>query len=142
MEMLAIYKGHTDALEGVSQSTGNAWRKVTAIFETIEHYPKTIAVTAMNAMCETVFQCQPGKLYRVRFDVESRSWTDPKTNQEKWFTDCKCWGIAAEVPAAAPGVQAQPQGTAYQQAAQVPPQAQPFTRGDFDPKPQQDDLPF
>lgn len=111
MEMLAIYKGHSDAVEGVSQSTGNAWRKVTAIFETIEHYPKTIAVVCMNALCETVFQCVPGKLYRVRFDIESRSWTDPKTNQEKWFTDCKCWGIAEEVPAAKPGVQAQPQGT-------------------------------
>lgn len=109
MEMLAIYKGHSDAVEGVSQSSGNAWRKVSAIFETIEHYPKTIAVTAMNAMCETVFMCIPGKLYRVRFDVESRSWTDPKTNQEKWFTDCKCWSIAEEVPAATPGVHAQPQ---------------------------------
>ena len=108
MEMLAIYKGHSEAVEGVSQSTGNAWRKVTAIFETIEHYPKTIAVVCMNAMCETALQCKPGKLYRVRFDIESRSWTDPKTNQEKWFTDCKCWGIAEEVP----GVQAQPQGTA------------------------------
>lgn len=111
MEMLAIFKGHTDADEGVSKN-GNAWRKVTAIFETIEHYPKTIAVVCMNAMCETALQCKQGKLYRVRFDVESRSWTDPKTNQEKWFTDCKCWGIADEVPAAKPGVQAQPQGTA------------------------------
>ena len=111
MEMLAILKGHTDADEGVSKN-GNAWRKVTAIFETIEHFPRTIAVVCMNAMCETALQCKPGKLYRVRFDIESRSWTDPKTNQEKWFTDCKCWDIAEEVPAAKPGVQAQPQGTA------------------------------
>lgn len=108
MEMLATFKGHTDATEGVSKQ-GNAWRKVTAIFETIEHFPKTIAVTGLNAMCETILQCIPGKLYRVRFDVESRSWTDPKTNEERWFTDCKAWGIALEVPAATPGVQAQPQ---------------------------------
>jgi hypothetical protein len=108
MEMLAIYKGHTDAEEGVSKSSGNAWRKVTAIFETVEHFPKTIAVTGLNAMCETILQCIPGKLYRVRFDVESRSWTGTD-GKEKWFTDCKAWGIALEVPAAAPGVQAQPQ---------------------------------
>ena len=50
MEMLAIYKGHTDAEEGVAKSSGNAWRKVTAIFETVEHFPKTIAVTGLNAM--------------------------------------------------------------------------------------------
>lgn len=140
MEMLAIYKGHSDAVEGVSQTTGNAWRKVTAIFETIEHYPKTIAVVCMNAMCETALQCKQGKLYRVRFDVESRSWTDPKTNQEKWFTDCKCWGIAEEVPAAKPGVQAQPQGTAYQQ--QVPPQARDFTPQNLNQENSNDDLPF
>ena len=107
MEMLAIYKGHTDAEEGVSKQ-GNAWRKVTAIFETVEHFPKTIAVTGLNAMCETILQCIPGKLYRVRFDVESRSWTG-NDGKEKWFTDCKAWGIALEVPAAVPGVQAQPQ---------------------------------
>ena len=108
MEMLAIYKGHTDAEEGVAKSSGNAWRKVTAIFETVEHFPKTIAVTGLNAMCETILQCVPGKLYRVRFDVESRSWTG-NDGKEKWFTDCKAWGIALEVPAATPGVQAQPQ---------------------------------
>ncbi len=107
MEMLAIFKGHTDAEEGVSKQ-GNAWRKVTAIFETVEHFPKTIAVTGLNAMCETILQCIPGKLYRVRFDVESRSWTG-NDGKEKWFTDCKAWGIALEVPASTPGVNAQPQ---------------------------------
>lgn len=107
MEMLAYFKGHTDAEEGVSKQ-GNSWRKVTAIFETIEHFPKTIAVTGLNAMCETILQCIPGKLYRVRFDVESRSWTG-NDGKEKWFTDCKAWGIALEVPAATPGVQSQPQ---------------------------------
>ena len=108
MEMLAIYKGHTDAEEGVAKSSGNAWRKVTAIFETVEHFPKTIAVTGLNAMCETILQCIPGKLYRVRFDVESRPWTG-SDGKEKWFTDCNAWGISLEVPAAAPGVHAQPQ---------------------------------
>lgn len=107
MEMLAYFKGHTDAEEGVSKQ-GNAWRKVTAIFETVEHFPKTIAVTGLNAMCETILQCIPGKLYRVRFDVESRSWTG-NDGKEKWFTDCKAWGIALEVPAATPGVQDLPQ---------------------------------
>ena len=111
MEMLAYFKGHTDAEEGVSKQ-GNAWRKVTAIFETVEHFPKTIAVTGLNAMCETILQCIPGKLYRVRFDVESRSWTG-NDGKEKWFTDCKAWGIALEVPAAVPGVQAQPQSVPF-----------------------------
>lgn len=108
MEMLAIYKGHSECEEGVAKSTGNAWRKVAAIFETVEKFPKTIAVTGLNAMCETILKCIPGRMYRVNFDVESRPWTDPKTGNERWFTDCKAWGIALEVPAAVPGVQPQP----------------------------------
>lgn len=109
MQMQAIYKGHTDATEGVAKSTGNPWRKVTGLFETVEHFPKTIAVTGMNAICEDILNCKPGKLYIVDFDIESRSWTDPKTNVEKWFTDAKAWKVTPAVQAAAPGVQVQPQ---------------------------------
>ena len=99
-----IFKGHTDATEGVSKS-GNAWRKVTGIFETVEHFPKTIAVTGLNAVCEDILNCKPGRLYIVDFDIESRSWTDPKTNVEKWFTDAKAWKVTPAVQAVAPGIQ-------------------------------------
>lgn len=144
MEITAIYKGHTDAEEGVSQSTGNTWRKVLGIFETIEHFPKTIAVTFMNAMCETVFQARQGGLYRIRFDVESRSWTNPKTNVEKWFTDLKGWGMVAEVSQVQgyPAPQSQP----AQQAAQPQQQQQQQQQYFGGPLPQgpapTNDLPF
>lgn len=103
MELLGHFKGHTEAQEGTSRN-GNAWRKVVAVFETVDKYPVDVAVTCMNNMCETAVKCIKGKLYRVRFDIESRPWTDPKTGQEKWFTDAKAWGIQLEVPAAVPGV--------------------------------------
>lgn len=111
-----IYKGHTDAIEGVSQSTGNAWRKVTGIFQTVEHYSKDIAIVGMNSVANDILNCERGKLYLVDFDVESRSWTDPKTNVEKWFTDAKAWRIQPAVQASAPGVQAQPQAIPARQA--------------------------
>ena len=75
-----------DAQEGVNKK-GDAWRKVTAVVETSDHYPKTIAITCFNSVCETVTQFTPGALINVTFDVESRSWTDPKTNVERWFTE-------------------------------------------------------
>lgn len=109
MQAQMIYKGHTDAQEGVAKTTGNPWRKVTGIFETVEHFPKTIAITGMNSVCEDILNCKQGKLYIVDFDIESRSWTDPKTNVEKWFTDAKAWKVTPAVQAAVPGVQAQPQ---------------------------------
>ena len=75
-----------DAQEGVSKA-GNPWRKVTAVLETTEHFPKTIAVTCFNSVCETVTQFSPGSMLNVTFDVESRCWVNPDTNVERWFTE-------------------------------------------------------
>ena len=135
-----IFKGHTEAIEGVAKSTGNPWRKVTGIFETVEHFPKTIAVTGLNAVCEDILKCQKGKLYLVDFDIESRSWTDPKTNVEKWFTDAKAWKVSPAVPAAVPGVQAQPKAVAVGDMANFDKPIPPLTpNGESD---NNDDLPF
>ena len=139
------FKGHTDATEGVAKS-GNAWRKVTGIFETVEHFPKTIAVTGLNSVCEDILNCRQGGLYLVDFDIESRSWTDPKTNVEKWFTDAKAWRIQPAAPAAVPGVQAQPKAVPVNDNFEKPlPRLGQQTRIDQVP-PQDDngndDLPF
>ena len=128
------FKGHTDATEGVSKS-GNAWRKVTGIFETVEHFPKTIAVTGLNAVCEDILNCKPGRLYIVDFDIESRSWTDPKTNVEKWFTDAKAWKVTPAVQAVAPGIQpgqrAIPAGDMANFDKPIPPLTQDNGNGDL-----------
>lgn len=87
MEITAIYKGHSDVTEGVAQGTGNAWRKVTAIFETTGDYTKIVAFTAMNSNCEQVMQLQAGKLYRISFDLSSREYNG------KWYTDAKAWAF-------------------------------------------------
>lgn len=139
------FKGHTDATEGVAKTTGNPWRKVVGIFETVEHFPKVIAVTGMNSVCEDILNCKPGRLYLVDFDIESRSWTDPKTNVEKWFTDAKAWRIQAPSPAAAPGVQAQPKAVPTPGSFDKPlPRLGQQTRIDQVPpsEPDNDDLPF
>ena len=120
MQAQMIYKGHTDATEGVAKSTGNAWRKVTGIFQTVEHFPKDIAVVGMNSVCEDILKCEQGKLYLVDFDIESRPWTDPKTNAEKWFTDCKAWRIQPAVQASAPGIQQQPKAVPIQDTPAEP----------------------
>lgn len=145
MQAQMIYKGHTDATEGVAKSTGNPWRKVVGIFETVEHFPKTIAVTGMNSVCEDILNCQQGKLYIVDFDIESRSWTDPKTNVEKWFTDAKAWRIQPAVQASAPGVQAQPQAVPSFDTPIPPIGKATQTRIDMVPPTEdnpKDDLPF
>lgn len=86
-----------DAQEGVSQKTGNPWRKVTAVFETSDNFPKTIAVTCFNSLCETVTAYTPGACLNVQFDVESRSWVNPNTNEERWFTEATARTIVPSV---------------------------------------------
>ena len=137
MQAQMIYKCHTDATEGVSKA-GNAWRKVTGIFQTVEHFPKDIAVTGMNSVCEDILKCEHGKLYLVDFDVESRSWTDPKTNAEKWFTDCKACRIQPAVQASAPGIQQQPKAIPANDMKNFNKPLPPLN-GDDDPN---NDLPF
>ena len=132
MQAQMIYKGHTDATEGVSKA-GNAWRKVTGVFQTVEHFPKDIAVVGMNSVCEDILKCEQGRLYLVDFDVESRSWTNDK-GEEKWFTDCKAWRIQPAVQASVPGIQQQPQAI-----PQKPSFDTPLPPLNEDPK---DDLPF
>lgn len=105
METTAIYKGHTDVIDGVSQATGQQWRKVTAVFETTGDYPKTIAFVAMNATCQRVLELQAGKPYKINFVLSSREYNG------KWYTDAKAWAIndAAGDDAPANPIQAPPQ---------------------------------
>lgn len=86
MEITAIYKGHTEVSEGVSRN-GNAYRKTTAIFETIGDYPKTVAFNIMNSNIERLQQLQKDKAYKVNFDLQSREYNG------KWYTDAKAWAI-------------------------------------------------
>lgn len=88
----------TNAQEGVSKA-GNPWRKVTAVFETTGHYPKRIAITCFNAMCEQVALYSPGAFLNVGFDVESRDWTNP-AGETKWFTECTARSIVPAVDTA------------------------------------------
>lgn len=110
MEITAIYKGHTAAEEGVSAS-GNSWRRITAIFEIMGEYPKTIAFVAMNNSCELVTQLQQGKTYVVSYDLQSRAYTD-RNGRERWSTDAKAWAFKEpqqyQQPQPAPQPQPQP----------------------------------
>lgn len=140
MKITARFMGHTEAEEGVSASSGNAWRKITAIFETIEDMPKTMAFTVMNSTCERVATLVKGSIYEVNFDLRSRSWTDPKTGRTKWFTDAKAWGI---LDTQRPQMQEQPHAAQYEnQSRQPSPAPQQMSFGGVDFPVEADDLPF
>ena len=126
-----------DAQEGVNKK-GDAWRKVTAVVETTDHYPKTIALTCFNSVCETVTAFTPGALLNVTFDVESRCWLNPQTNLERWFTEATARIIVHAVVST-------PQGNSFDQP--IPkinePNPQQYFGGPVPKGPApKDDLPF
>ena len=87
MKELLKFKTFTALTEGVSQSTGNPWRKITAIFETLGDRPHDIAFSALNDTCNRVAELKPGMVYEVNFDLNSRDYNG------KWYTDAKAWAI-------------------------------------------------
>ena len=87
MKELLKFKTFTAPMEGVSQSTGNPWRKITAIFETLGDRPHDIAFSALNDTCNRVAELKPGMVYEVNFDLNSREYNG------KWYTDAKAWAI-------------------------------------------------
>ena len=133
MELTAIYKGHSEVTEGVSQG-GNAWRKCAFIFETTGDFSKTVAFNVMNSTIENFLQLQPGRIYTVLFDLSSREYNG------KWYTDAKAWGVkdmaAADTPAPSL-MQPQPKAKAVQTSLKMTPQ--PFTDTNLNTN---DDLPF
>lgn len=107
--------------EGVSES-GKAWKRTTAVFETVEKFSKKVAVTFLNDLADVIHKYKPGHLLKVKMDADSHD------HNGRWYTELRAWQVrpAYEVPpidvqtgqptqgaaAAAPAAATQPQATA------------------------------
>lgn len=137
MEFVGIFVGKTNIEKGRTDS-GQDWQKTTALFETIEQYPKKVAVSCINKMVLTASCCKKGTLYRVKLDADSHEY------QGRYYTELRAWSIkpAYNVDAAADSApQAQPVQPSAPSSAPDPapqaPQAQPS-----EPETPIQDLPF
>lgn len=127
MELTLIYKGHSDITEGVSQATGQPWRKCFAVFEETgqTQFPKQIAFTAMNSTVQRVLELTPNFVYRVNFDISSREYNG------KWYTDAKAWAINDAAGADAPATPIQEPKPPMPKQTDMFNQPQPFAGGDL-----------
>ncbi|MBQ7212428.1 MAG: DUF3127 domain-containing protein [Muribaculaceae bacterium] len=110
---------------GVSK-TGKQWVKKTLAIETIEQYPRVIAVDLFNEKVD--FNAVVGEVVSADIDIDSREYNG------KWYTSITAWNIYNGYPQNV---------TAPQQAPQAP-QAQPAPQPQA-PAPAQngvDNLPF
>lgn len=69
--------------QGVSKN-GNPWSKATLIVETLEQYPKKVALGNMRKAME-FDALESGKLYEFDIDVESREYNG------RWYSEVVCW---------------------------------------------------
>lgn len=102
METTLTFLSLGNYTEGTSAK--GAWKKQEAVFETRGDYPHKVCVIGFNAMADTLQKCTQLQPYDVKIDVESREFNG------KWYTDCKCYGIAAHAtgtPAPAPAKETQ-----------------------------------
>lgn len=95
------------APETGTAKNGNAWIKQRIVVETIEQYPKKVAIDFMgDQKVETINRLFEGDEVKVGINLESREY------QGKWYTNVNGWKIdilSSATPQQTQAPQAQPQ---------------------------------
>lgn len=111
---------------GVSKA-GNTWEKATVVIETLDQYPKTIAMSNMKRAQELA-SIPVGTTAIFDIGIESREYNG------RWYTEVTCWGWTVE--GAQPYYQPAPQTYQPQPAYQQAPQTyQPAQQPAYQPAP-------
>lgn len=56
-------------------------------------YHETIKFEMIQDKCEVLNGYNIGDKVKVEFNLRGRKWTDPKTNEDKYFNTLNCWKI-------------------------------------------------
>jgi len=86
-------------------------------------YPQFIKFQLVQDKTAELDKFQNGDMVTVSFDLQGREWTDPKTQEKKYFTSLNAWRITGAGAGATP----------------PPPAPEPFDSASFG---SDDDLPF
>lgn len=99
---------------GVGKSSGKEWHKQTAVLQTSEQYPKSIAFDMFN---DRIIPLQVGQSVHVQISIESREY------QGRWYTNVNAISVEQAAPMGASQPMPYPQ-TPQQTYQQAPQQAQ------------------
>lgn len=86
MQLTAVFISCTDVQQGVSKD-GKPWSKIIAVFETIERFPKQVAVNFNGDHIDEVLLLRKGELIEINLDAQSREF------EGKYYTDLWGWGL-------------------------------------------------
>ena len=84
MQLKAKVIQNLPLVSGVSRSSGQSWSKATIIIETIEQYPKKVALNNLKRANE--FAALPlDTVYTFDISAESHE------HNGRWYTELTCW---------------------------------------------------
>lgn len=116
MEIIATLEETSPVVEGVSQKTGNPWKKTEVVVSTGGDWPRKIALQAFNETCDKARAIRPGSAVKVRFDISARKWE--KDGRTGWQNDITLRSIV--------NLESQPQGAPQAQVVQQAQPGQPY----------------
>ena len=106
-----------DIQSGTSAATGKTWQSLTFIIETIENYPRKVAIEIFGEQRIKDNPVEIDQVYTISFDLESREFNG------RWYTSARAWKVVAGIPQVAPAAAA-PQQVMPQQMPTIPQAAQ------------------
>lgn len=65
-------------------------------------YPQFIKFQLVQDKCAELDKHQNGDMVTVSFDLQGREWTDPKTQEKKYFTSLNAWRLQSAGAATPP----------------------------------------
>lgn len=75
-------------LPSVSGAGANGtWRKQEFVVETMDQYPKKIALEVWNDDVRSLEALEAGNVVKCLFNVESREY------EGRWYTQCRAWKV-------------------------------------------------
>lgn len=87
MELQAVLLS-TSTIESGTNKNGEPWQKTYAMFETMERYPKQVAISMMGKLCENITKTPKGTLCKIKFDAESREYNG------RYYTELRAWSFS------------------------------------------------
>ena len=81
-----------DIQSGTSATTGKTWQSLTFIIETIENYPRKVAIELFGEQRIKDNPVEIDQVYTISFDLESREFNG------RWYTSARAWQVVAGMP--------------------------------------------
>ena len=92
MDILGKVIQKLDIQSGTSATTGKTWQSLTFIIETIENYPRKVAIELFGEQRIKDNPVEIDQVYTISFDLESREFNG------RWYTSARAWKIVAGMP--------------------------------------------